>query len=272
MGYLIFTYEETRPIALMGGIYGNLPALKACLADALGKGAGFLAFLGDITGCNGHSDEAIALVRRFFDAVIAGNHEKQIASGTLKCGCGHKSDGEGKYGFLAHSYALDSLTDEDRRWLAALPEKAILETVQGNILLCHGSPERTNEHLYESVLDNRRLEGWLQKYRATGLVCTHTGLPWVRRLGGSRFAVNCGVVGKSDHDGDPAVHYALLRQNEGAFEVEIRRVSYDHESWAQQLEYEGVDRIFVTPIRTGTWTTGVANLPVWEKERRTNSG
>ena len=27
---------------------------------------------------------------------------------------------------------------------------------------------------------------------------------------GGRFAVNCGVVGKPDHDGDPAVHYALV--------------------------------------------------------------
>ncbi len=32
----------------------------------------------------------------------------------------------------------------------------------------------------------------------------------MRRLADGRFAVNCGVVGKPDHDGDPSVHYALI--------------------------------------------------------------
>jgi diadenosine tetraphosphatase ApaH/serine/threonine PP2A family protein phosphatase len=263
-----FDYQGTRPIALMGGVYGNLPALRACLADAREEGTGFFAFLGDITGCCGHSDEAISLVRQSFDAIIAGNHEQQAAAGALVCGCGYSSADDEKYGCLAHSYAMDSLTEEHRDWLAALPEQAIIETAHGAVLICHGSPERTNEFLYESLVEDQRLEAWLHECEATGLVCTHTGLPWLRSLGGSRFAVNCGVVGKSDHDGDPAVHYALLRQEGGLFEAEIRRVAYDHESWARQLEEEGVDHIFVTPVRTGTWTTGVASMPAWEKERR----
>jgi hypothetical protein len=36
---------------------------------------------------------------------------------------------------------------------------------------------------------------------------------------------------------------------------------------AQQLEAEGVDAIFINPIRTGGWTTGVASMPELEQQR-----
>ena len=90
----------------------------------------------------------------------------------------------------------------------------------------------------------------------------------MRKLSVSKFAVNCGVVGKSDHDGDPAVHYALLRPKDDSFSVEIRRVEYDHKAWARQLDAEGVDQIFVSSVRTGFWTTGVASMPEWEQKIR----
>ncbi len=264
-----YRYDGPAPLALMGGIYGNVPALQASLADARRCGAVFFAFLGDMTGCCGHSDEAITRVRRYFQVIIAGNHEQKAAEGALVCGCGYSNPDDEKYGCLAFRYAMDSLSAESREWLKTLPDMATIETAHGRILICHGSPAQTNEFLYESLLDDARLEGWLEEYGAIVLGCTHTGLPWVRRLHCARFAVNCGVVGKSDHDGDPAVHYALIKPGGGGFEVEIRRVAYDHESWARQLEAEGVDQIFVTPLRTGIWTTGVASMPASEQKRIT---
>src|SRR4029453_16575139 len=83
-----------------------------------------------------------------------------------------------------------------------------------------------------------------------------------------RFAVNCGVVGKADHDGDPSVHYALVdlpRNSEPG--LEIRRVAYDHEAWARRMEEAGIAPIFVEPVRTGIWTTGIASLPASERFR-----
>jgi diadenosine tetraphosphatase ApaH/serine/threonine PP2A family protein phosphatase len=267
MSLPVYRYDKNSPIAFMGGIYGNLPALAACLADAHSQGVGLYAFLGDMTGCCGHSDEAIAEVRRRFQVVIAGNHEQKAAEGALVCGCGYSNPEDEKYGCLAHQYAMDSLSEEHRAWLQTLPATALIETSLGKLLLCHGSPAQTNEFLYESQLDEILLEKWLDEHGAIGLGCTHTGLNWVRRLTGKMFAVNCGVVGKSDHDGDPAVHYALLRHEESGFAVEIRRVGYDHEAWARQLEQEGVDQIFIAPLRTGLWTAGVASMPGWEQQR-----
>lgn len=268
----LFSYQKNAPLALMGGCYGNIPALEACLADAREHGAGLFAFLGDITGCCGHSDETIGIVRKEFDVVIAGNHEQKAAEGAQVCGCGYSNPEDEKYGCMAHQYAMGSLSEEERGWLKTLPDLGILETGHGRILLCHGSPAQTNEFLYESRLDEARLEAWLEQYDAVGLVCTHTGLPWVRRLTGSTFAANCGVVGKSDHDGDPAVHYSLIRFCDTGFELEIRRVTYDHESWARQMEAEGVHEMFVSPVRTGLWTVGVGSMPDWEQNERPKTG
>ena len=67
---------------------------------------------------------------------------------------------------------------------------------------------------------------------------THSGLPWVKPLPGGRFAANCGVVGKPDDDGDPAVHFAVVERSDdqapAPFAVRIERVTYAHAAWAAQ--------------------------------------
>ena len=110
--------------------------------------------------------------------------------------------------------------------------------------------------------------GWLERYSAIALACTHTGLPWIRPLPGGRLAVNVGAVGKPDHDGDPAVHYAVLHLEPSGVRASLERVLYDAQSWADQLAAEGVDPIFTEPLRTGWWTIGVKSLPEAERTRR----
>lgn len=257
----------------MGGAYGNVPALRACLerADALGCDA--RAFLGDITGCCGHSDETVDLVRTRCDLLVAGNHEQQAAAAADgDCACNYPDAEDGRCSGLAHGYAMRSLSDENRRWLGTLPDLAAVDTGAGRLLLCHGSPRQTNEFLYESELDGKPLEAWLDAADAVGFIVTHSGLPWVRRLPGGRFAANCGVVGKPDDDGDPAVHFAVVERTASdpamPFTVRIERVEYDHRAWADQLTAEGVDAMFTGPLRDGRWTVGRASLPPVERGRR----
>jgi diadenosine tetraphosphatase ApaH/serine/threonine PP2A family protein phosphatase len=268
LGRMTTTLVGARRLAALGGAYGNLAALDACLADAAAAGAEVRAFLGDAIGCCGHSEEVAAVVRERFDVLVAGNHEQQAAAGAEGCGCGYSSPDDEAVSCEAFRLATNELTAETRTWLGTWPASEVVEMAGGRVLLCHGSPGHTSEFLYECELDDLRLEAWLDRFGVRGFVCTHSGLPFVRLLRGGRFAVNCGVVGKPDHDGDPAVHYALLDLPEGREpRVEIRRVAYDHESWARRMEAVGIGPVFVEPVRTGVWTTGVASLPVAERHR-----
>mgnify|MGYP000086890701 CR=1 FL=1 len=264
----VLQHHDGGPIAFLGGAYGNVPALTACLDDAQQQGAALRVFLGDATGCCGHSDTTIDLLREYCQVHIAGNHEVQAAAGELTCGCGYGSGEDERLSCAAHAYAMHSLRADQRKLIASWPLTGLITTPHGRILLCHGSPDRNNEFLYESQIDEPRLEAWLDAHDAVGLACTHTGLPWVRYLAGGRFALNAGVVGKPDHDGDPAVHYALLRWIGGQPRIGIQRVAYRHALWADQLAVEGVDPVFLEPLRTGWWTVGEASLPPAESARR----
>jgi diadenosine tetraphosphatase ApaH/serine/threonine PP2A family protein phosphatase len=262
-----------RRLAVMGGAYGNVPALEACLRDARLRGAGMRAFLGDAIGCCGHSDAVLDLIQRSFPVLVAGNHEQQAAAGTDSCGCGYSSPEDEAAGCEAFRHAMRGLGPDHRAWLARWPERAFVEMEGGRVLLCHGSPGHTSEFLYECELDDLRLVAWLDRFDVRGFVCTHSGLPWVRRLRGGRFAANCGVVGKPDHDGDPAVHYLMIDLPAGGDAVlDLRRVEYDHETWARQMERAGIPPVFVDPVRTGRWTTGVASLPAAERARWLREG
>lgn len=260
-----YAAPDARKLAVMGGSYGNVPSLTACLEHAKRAGCDAFAFLGDATGCCGHSDETLALIRAHFPFLVAGNYEQKAAARDEDCGCNYSNDEDNHYGGIAHQWAMQSLSDANRDWLGIWPDLAHLETPVGRILLCHGSPAQTNEFLYESTLDDERLLAWLDKHEAVGLICTHSGFPWTRDLGGGRFAANCGVCGKPDHDHDAAVHYLTVDWSSGVPLPNIERVEYDHLAWADQLDAEGVDDVFTIPLRNGVWTCGLLSMPVTER-------
>ncbi|MGH7884911.1 MAG: metallophosphoesterase family protein [Thermodesulfobacteriota bacterium] len=257
-------YKNVKRFAVMGGAYGNIPALKASIEDAISEGCEILVFLGDAIGFCGHSDEILKLIRDRFDIFISGNHEQQAALGLSDCGCGYESKEDEEIGCAAFEAALSSLNQNNKKWLSILKDKEIIETSIGKILLCHGSPERTNEFLYGSQVYDEKLQYYLEKYDLSGFVCTHTGIPWLRYLSDNKFAANCGVAGKSDNDGDPAVHYLILSL-ENSFKLEIRRVAYDYKKWADKLKEIGINYIFINEILTGCWTCGIKSLPQDEK-------
>ncbi|MFO0734867.1 MAG: metallophosphoesterase family protein [Labilithrix sp.] len=262
-----------RRLAAFGGSYGNTAALEACLHDARDQNSDVRAFLGDAIGCCAHSEEVLAMVRANFSVLVAGNHEQQAAIDSESCGCGYASPEDEAISCEAFRLATEALTPASKAWLGTWPERAFVELEGGRVLLCHGSPGQTAEFLYELELDDLRLEAWLDKWNVRGFVCTHSGLPWIRQLRGGRFAVNCGAVGKPDHDGDRAVHYAMIDlPSQGEARLEIRRVEYDVEPFAQACEKLGVADVFVSPLRTGIWTTGTASLPAGERHRPLRRG
>jgi len=265
----VYEAGPLRKLAVLGGSYGNVPSLTACIEHARRAGCDGLAFIGDATGCCGHSDETLQLIREHFSFLVAGNYEQKAAACQEDCGCNYSDAEDNHYGGIAHQWAMRSLSDDHRAWLGTWPDLALLRTRSGNVLLCHGSPAQTNEFLYESQLDDARLEAWLDQFGAVGFICGHSGFPWIRRLSKGRFAVNCGVCGKPDHDHDAAVHYATVALQDGLVgALNIERVEYDHLAWADQLDREGVDDVFTIPLRNGVWTCGIMSMPSVERVLR----
>src|ERR1700712_2453681 len=73
------------------------------------------------------------------------------------------------------------------------------------------------------------LEVLLDQNRCDGLLATHTGLHWHRRLPSGRDVVNVGVIGRPANDGNPHVWYALLEERGGgSLGVELLPLPYDH--------------------------------------------
>src|SRR5262245_23186598 len=134
-----------RKLAAMGGAYGNLAALQACLTDAADENASIKAFLGDSIGCCGHSNEVVGMIRSGFDLFIAGNHEQQAVARSNSCGCGYSSADDEKISCKAFELATAGLDDESREWLGTWPNEQVVELEGGRILLCHGSPGYTSE-------------------------------------------------------------------------------------------------------------------------------
>jgi diadenosine tetraphosphatase ApaH/serine/threonine PP2A family protein phosphatase len=251
-------------LALFGGVYSNHLALAATLADARARGADRVACLGDVGGFGPHPDRAVAAARDAGIPVLRGNYDDSIGRARADCACGYTDPRDERFAQLSYDYTLARTSVEHRAWLAGLPERMRLEAGGRRVLLCHGSPRRVNEFLWDSACSDAFLERLCAEHGADVVACTHTGLPWHRALPSGRHVVNAGAIGRPANDGRTDVVYAEVDLG-AAVEVRFRRVAYDHEALAREMEAEGLPPEFVATIRTGWWTTCLENMPARER-------
>jgi diadenosine tetraphosphatase ApaH/serine/threonine PP2A family protein phosphatase len=255
-----------RRIAVLGGVYGNAPALEAALDDARRRDAEAVLCLGDMGGFGPHPDRVFPLLRERGVLAIQGNYDQALAEGRGDCGCGYTDPRDKHFARISYEYTLARTSTDNSAWLAGLPARRRIRLGPHRLLLCHGSPRRVNEFLWESATPSGFLERLLRERQADVLLCSHTGLRWHRPLADGRHAVNVGVIGRPANDGTPRVWYAVLTARPD-LEVEFVPVAYDHEALAREIEQEGLPREFAETIRTGWWTTCLENLPARERAR-----
>jgi hypothetical protein len=133
------------------------------------------------------------------------------------------------------------------------------------LLLVHGSPRRINEFLFQSTSPVPFLEVLLDQQRCDGILCTHTGLHWHRRLPSGRDVVNVGVIGRPANDGNTHVWYSIVEAKEDGLGVELLPLVYDHESLAAEMRRESLPEEFVETVLSGWWTTCLEILPARER-------
>jgi diadenosine tetraphosphatase ApaH/serine/threonine PP2A family protein phosphatase len=259
--------REHRRIAVPGGVYANAEALAAVLADAGCRDAEAVFCLGDLGGFGPHPDRVFPLLRDHDVGVVRGNYDEAVAATAADCNCGYTDPRDNHYARISYAYTVAHTSAGNRAWLATLPGHRRVRLGAHRVLMCHGSPRRINEFLWESTTPDGLLRRLPAEHEADVLLCTHTGLKWRRALdGGAGHAVNVGVAGRPENDGTPRVWYALLTA-EPDLDVQFVPVAYDPEATARAIEAEGLPQEFAETLRTGWWTTCLENLPSRERAR-----
>jgi len=253
-------------IAFFGGVYSNHLALGAALAGARRKGVDAIHALGDFGAFGPHPDRTVEILRSSPIETIQGNYEEALSSGADDCRCGYTDPRDNAFAALSYAYTAAKTSPEHKRWMGTLPRERRLEAEGRRVLLVHGSPRRINEFLWESTSPTVFLEKLLTDFDADVMICTHTGLPWRRRLPSGRLVVNCGALGRPPNDGRPEVRYAVVTFGRDV-DVEFVPVPYYHEGLAREMEEERLPPEFIETIRTGWWTTCLEVLPAKERSR-----
>lgn len=265
--------------AFFGGIYNNYLALEAALADARSRGAGQFFCLGDIGAFGPHPDRVFPLLHEAGVQCIQGNYDDSIGNDRSDCQCGYTDPRDNYFAQLSYDYTYQNTSAENRRWLRTLPPQRRLEIDGLKLLLCHGSPRRVNEFLWESTTSTHFLSKLADDYAADIILGTHTGIHWQRELSRGRKFINVGVLGRPENDGRTNVWYTLLHTGEDARRhsgskhsadrcvVEFIPLAYNHERLAREMRDEHLPEPFVETILTGWWTTCLEVLPAKERRR-----
>lgn len=229
-------------IAVLADIHGNLPALKAVLADMDAAGDFDLAWcLGDLAALGGAPHECVQALLQLREArgedkvkIIGGNTDRYLVSGERMPGKAAENadelyalrEGSRRLNAVL-SWNLEQLDWTDYDLLRQIVGRELSQGVPGygRVIGIHAipgddeslalRPDSADEEAADALLDR---EGRLA-------LCGHTHLAMDRRVGNWRV-INPGSVGLSV--GNPGrAEWALLEWQDGALTVDLRRVPYD---------------------------------------------
>ncbi len=258
--------SATQRIACFGGVYNNYLALEAAIADAKKRGADALYCLGDMGAFGPHPDRVFPLLMEHDVQCLQGNYDDSIGNALDDCQCGYTDPRDNYFAQISYDYTLAGTSEPNRKFLRELPKEREMEIGGTRILMCHGSPRRVNEFLWESTTPTHFLQSLATQRNADLILATHTGIRWQRDLGQGRKFVNVGVLGRPENDGGTNVWYTMLEFNGPEITVEFIPVEYDYQRLAREMQQEKLPPKFIETVLTGWWTTCLEVLP--SKERR----
>lgn len=254
-------------IVLFGGVYNNYLALAALLGE-VAAGSRNVFCLGDVGAFGPHPDRSVEILRDAQIPIVQGNYDRSVGLRRGDCACGYTDPRDNRFAALSYAYTFGKTSERNKDFLAALPGEIRLRGPRGErILLCHGSPRRQNEFLWESLSPDPFLGRLLDDAACDVLAVTHTGIPWKRRLADGRLVVNVGAIGRPANDGRTDVWYAALDLSTPEPDAIFFPLRYDHLRLAAEMRAEGIVEPFVETIRTGWWTTCLEILPTKERAR-----
>ena len=237
-----------RKYLIISDVHSNLEALKAVIEDAVNNHGGFnrLLCLGDLVGYGPNPRECIELLRKYDHLCVCGNHDMAASGETSTAHFnGYAAD--------ANRWNAEKLTDEDRKYLANLPQVI----VEGDFTLVHGCPR---EPVWEYIDDHRDDAENFNLLQTPYCLVGHTHRPaWFAscddgfesivavekhicndvpmKLNGSKLIINPGSVGQP-RDGNPRAGYATYDTATG--NISYCRVSYDIKKTQEKMRAAGL--------------------------------
>ena len=82
------------PLAFFSDVHGNLPGLRAVLADIDARPGVEALCLGDLVGYGPHPNEVVGLLHERRIPTLMGNYDRGIGLETGECGCVYVTDGQ----------------------------------------------------------------------------------------------------------------------------------------------------------------------------------
>lgn len=242
---------------VISDIHANLEAYETVMAAAAPIAYERVLVLGDLVGYGADPNAICDRVRALApQAIIRGNHDK-VGSGV------ESPEGFNAVARSAIRWTYDALTQENREWLAALPEGPVV--VDDLIEICHGTPFDEDAYVFDDLDALRAMHaarrplclfghthiqvGHYLSRDQFGLATPDDRRPFTIALDDSnRYLVNPGSVGQP-RDGDPRAGFAVV--DTAAREVTIHRVEYPVAQAQARILQEGLPDVLATRLALG---------------------
>jgi len=250
-------------LAICGGPYANPHSLRAFAADARARGCDELFCLGDLGGFGADINGLWPVLAEEGIVCVAGNYDVAIARADPDCGCGYRDPTDNAFAQLIYDHTLATCDRDFAAWMETLPTERRLQVAGCDLHLVHGSPLALNDFWWESLPEEEH-RARVEASGADVVCCTHSGLPWQRRIDGT-LVVNVGVIGKPANDGANHVWYAVVDLEDGWADATLVPLDYDWKAQAASMRAAGLPEAFVETIETGWWTTCIEVLPPAER-------
>ncbi|AJY44750.1 metallophosphoesterase family protein [Martelella endophytica] len=232
-------------VAAIADIHGNIDALEAVLADIAGEKPDLIVNLGDcLSGplaARATADRLMALDL----PTVRGNHDRALIDRPAE-----------KMGSWERP-AFAEISEPHLDWIRSLPMTLVLE---GEIYMCHATPENDNVMWMEELLDTgrfslrsrARMEAIATGIDQSLILCGHSHVARSVMLTDGRLIVNPGSVGcpaflddePFDHrleTGAPFASYALIEKTEAGWQPTFRQLRYDPRRMAALATERGYD-------------------------------
>ncbi|MEM9211473.1 MAG: metallophosphoesterase [Pseudomonadota bacterium] len=243
------------PILLFGGVYSNLHALEALWiwAERAGIPEQNRICTGDIVAYCADAAHCLDILLNSGSQIIAGNCEEQLAADADDCGCGFDAGSAcSLYSVAWYRHARAQMSDDLRRYMAALPSVAVIEHFGKRYAIIHGGASETARFLWSvssETLLQREIDILNEVFGSIdGVIAGHSGIPFERMVGDVHW-INAGAIGMPAHDRSPDTHFAVLRNGALTF----HQLKYDAAAAQTRMIEVGLTQGYHETLISGVW-------------------